>query len=479
MSTITNRETSSQSDQQSVERLAPPIVVPASPRDFREHVSLPVSFRNIPIIVGTFFSIIATSWVFLLMSATGSAASSRARGRTPRTETATPSDPESAAATTSTPESTAASLSSQPMHTNAPQESSSSNDSGATVMALQASSAGSPRSRSQSNEAAEKATAHDTPPPTSPDAVGAKSPIQTVGSATARDATAPRLNFRPRSPNAPSQPAVNEADGENVLPVAAKSAADSVATTAPAPTSRSPNGPDVASTGPAREAKAAAKLEERNPARAARRRAKNPEPGSPVPVVIPASPIATIPAEEGVEPEAGLAPMIHHLGAMTKELTNAQRTIGRLVAERDALRKQVVELDGVPFELPEDNTIRIAKEARVEARAIKQADRINVLETPPDVDPAIRAADAGRRRRRIAAAIVLVLVASFYWADMQGWNLGDFLSKGGLSSIAYVGPFFNVFLAGWLLFRVVRVGGKGARWLFPEPEEPGRRQRRR
>ena len=171
--------------------------------------------------------------------------------------------------------------------------------------------------------------------------------------------------------------------------------------------------------------------------------------------------------------------MIHHLRAMTKELTNAQRTIGRLVAERDALRKQVVELDGVPFELPEDNAIRIAKEARVEARAIKQADRINVLETPPDVDPAIRAADAGRRRRRIAAAIVLVLLASFYWADMQGWNLGDFLSKGGLSSIAYIGPFFNVFLVGWLLFRVARVGGKGARWLFPEPEDPGRRRRRR
>ncbi len=292
-----------------------------------------------------------------------------------------------------------------------------------------------------------------TSPVSSPEATVTVLPRLTHGSSNARAATV--------APNGAtlSMPETGSELGNEAAPAAASPAA---------PESATPVAGD-GETGPKRPSRTenvAAKSEERSAARSAKRRAKS-------------TATPTLPVETNEEQQLALAPMVQHLGSMTKELTESQRTVGRLIAERDALRKQVSEMNGVPFELPEENEIRIAKVARVEARAIKQAERSAEADDTPEGDPTARAAAAGRRRRLIALAVVVVLASGFYWADMQGWNLGDFLSKGGLSNIDYVGPLFNVLIAGWLIYRIARVGGKGARWLFPEPEEPGRRRRRR
>lgn len=186
--------------------------------------------------------------------------------------------------------------------------------------------------------------------------------------------------------------------------------------------------------------------------------------------------------EEGEEGDAfaGLSPMVRHLSAMTKELSEAQRTVGRLTAERDLLRRQLADRQGVPISLVdgENGNIRPAKEARIEAKAAKQTERANGLEPMPSPEDLVsRAQLAGRRRRLIALGVVASLVAAILIGRAMDVAVGEYLTKQGLDGIPYFGLVFQVLITCFMVYRVVRVSGKAKGWLFPTPEEPKKRRR--
>jgi hypothetical protein len=185
------------------------------------------------------------------------------------------------------------------------------------------------------------------------------------------------------------------------------------------------------------------------------------------------------------EPEGALGPMFRHLNAVTLQLAEAHRVVGRMMAERDAYQRQLAELQGLPVPVPEDDPFRPkrearadVKEARAEAKAAKQAERATGTELAV-IDPELltRAEEVGRRRRLIALGLLAVIGI----AAAIGWQMNidfpDSLSREDLGRIAFLGPVFQIFIAGWFIYRIARIGGKGARWLFPEPEKQRKRRR--
>lgn len=201
---------------------------------------------------------------------------------------------------------------------------------------------------------------------------------------------------------------------------------------------------------------------------------------------------ATVDEEAGDHRTTLMMPLVRHMAMMTKELNEAHRALGQLGAERDALRRQVAELkgltnstvpalaDGSPHPLPNKEAVREAnKEARLEAKAAKQTERLAIVPVE-ELDPELgqRAAEVGRRRRLIALGIVstLVLIYVVLWMTDNEPPLAA-MGKDGLQSIAVIGPLMSLMMAGFLLYRIVRVGGKARGWLFPEPEKPRKRRR--
>ena len=189
-------------------------------------------------------------------------------------------------------------------------------------------------------------------------------------------------------------------------------------------------------------------------------------------------------AESDEDRYAGLGPLVRHLGLMTRELSEAQRTVGCLTAERDALLRQIGQRPSVPIAAGEDDLAppidqpRPNKEARIEAKAAKQAERAAIVPMEA-IDPELanRAEQVGRRRRLIALAVLAVLVAAFVIARQMNYDLSTALSRGGLAHLAYIGPFLQIFLAGWLIYRIAKISGKGAKWLFPSEEQQRKRRK--
>lgn len=192
-------------------------------------------------------------------------------------------------------------------------------------------------------------------------------------------------------------------------------------------------------------------------------------------------------AGEEEDAVARLTPMIRHLAALTKDLSEAQRTVGTLTAERDLLRRQLTERPAavLPVEDGETAAARPGKEARIEAKleakAAKQAERvIGIVDTEPVPTPedlVTRAQEAGRRRRLIALGLIGALAAVFLIGRAMEVDVGQYISKDGVTGIPYFGLVFQLLIVGFMMFRIVRVGGKARDWLFPAPEEPKRRRR--
>lgn len=217
-------------------------------------------------------------------------------------------------------------------------------------------------------------------------------------------------------------------------------------------------------------------------------------------------------------------PLVRHMAFLTKELAEAQRTAGRVSAERDSLRQELAQFRAHPSmttlpvagvlaegsdvsdaadqsskdeRIEARNGVRAAKqaerlaaispdvriEARLEARAAKQAERLAAV-SPASVDPELaqqlaeRAAELGKRRRMILVAVMAGIATTIVGFEMIGMSIPwGVMSKDGLRGLEGIGPFITLIMMSFLIFRVVRVGGKGARWLFPQPEEPRRRRR--
>lgn len=173
-------------------------------------------------------------------------------------------------------------------------------------------------------------------------------------------------------------------------------------------------------------------------------------------------------------------PLNQHLSLMTQQLTAAHRVIGRVSAERDALRQQVADLQGIPVEeviiASVTNLADSEKDRRTSTTAEPEAT------TPPSLMAKLNyfggedVAQMRRRRQTFVLTLLGVIVIGGIVARMIGWSMPEDISRDSLAALPVLGNFMYVFLAGWMLFRVVKVSSRGVRWIFPSED---RRRRRR
>jgi hypothetical protein len=164
---------------------------------------------------------------------------------------------------------------------------------------------------------------------------------------------------------------------------------------------------------------------------------------------------------------------------MIQQLSTAHRVIGRVAAERDALRQQLADLQGIPVEEIVVTTIGTSTEQPAKSSpSTSDSDsnpsklaRLNYF-GGEDLDVAVM-----RKRRQTFVLILILTIAVLAVAAKQlGWSPPENISREGLAALPVIGNVMVVFLAGWMLFRVVRVSSKGVRWMFPSDD---RRRRRR
>jgi hypothetical protein len=179
--------------------------------------------------------------------------------------------------------------------------------------------------------------------------------------------------------------------------------------------------------------------------------------------------------------EAGDSPVLgalnRHLNMMTQQLGTAHRVIGRVAAERDALRQQLADLQGIPVEEIVVSSIGVSKENEDRPEKTREP-----AEPPPPSAMArlnyFRHEDIQvmRRRRQIAALCLLGVVLGLWLLGRMGfWHMPANVSKDSLSGLPLIGELMSYFLAGWVFYRIVRVGGKGVKWVFPTDQKRRRR----
>jgi hypothetical protein len=190
---------------------------------------------------------------------------------------------------------------------------------------------------------------------------------------------------------------------------------------------------------------------------------------------------AAVAALEAADDNPALGALNRHLNMLTQQLSTAHRVIGRVAAERDALRQQLADLQGIPVEEIVVSTIGTSTEQPTKSSSSSSSSST----TAPATKSALArlnyfggddVALMRRRRQRFAIALVLIVVVGWVAARMMGLSMPDKLSRDSLAALPYVGNLMAVFLAGWMFFRVIRVSSKGVRWLFPS-DDPRRRRR--
>lgn len=188
--------------------------------------------------------------------------------------------------------------------------------------------------------------------------------------------------------------------------------------------------------------------------------------------------------EEGDDKSTPMMPLVRHLNTVTKELALAYRTIGQVTTERDMLKRQIYEIQGLPTPEEEETATTRANSnrgTRQEARAEVKLARAEARGAEPSLSPE-EVAEKLRKlvwRRRAIALGGLALLAAIYVAlpsmlDNFTW---ENFSRDSFANIAYVGSIFQIFLIGFVIYRIARVGGKAGRWLFPGDELPRKRRR--
>jgi hypothetical protein len=178
---------------------------------------------------------------------------------------------------------------------------------------------------------------------------------------------------------------------------------------------------------------------------------------------------------------AAVAPLVRHVNTVTTHLNEAQVTIGRLTAERDALRQRLIDETGALAEqIDRQMAVEVVDGERRQNRLVRQEGREQARvegdateDEPGKVslffqrlgliipdDATEEEFKQSARRRQIFAVVILALLGLGMWLFQQGSGSGTF-SRETLALIPYVGTIVQVFLAAWVLYRIVRVGGKG------------------
>jgi hypothetical protein len=178
----------------------------------------------------------------------------------------------------------------------------------------------------------------------------------------------------------------------------------------------------------------------------------------------------------GAATDPALGALNRHLNMMMQQLGTAHRVIGRIAAERDALRQQLANVQGIPVDEILVTSIGVssdqpssAQKHHVEPKHDAGVSRFNVF-VADDIS-------VMRKRRQMLVLLVLLLVVILWWSARMGyWVMPDNLSRDSITRVPFIGDFMSYFLAGWLFFRFVRVSSKGIKWVFPS-DDPRRRRR--
>ena len=177
----------------------------------------------------------------------------------------------------------------------------------------------------------------------------------------------------------------------------------------------------------------------------------------------------------GSDDNPALGALNRHLNMMMQQLGTAHRVIGRIAAERDALRQPLADLQGIPVEEIVVTTIGASTEQTSSAARPTEPQpktglsRLNYF---GGEDIAVM-----RKRRQMFVLGLLLLIVILWLASRMGfWQMPSNLSRDSLTGLPYIGEFMTYFLAGWLLFRFVKVSSKGVKWVFPS-DDPRRRRR--
>ena len=211
-------------------------------------------------------------------------------------------------------------------------------------------------------------------------------------------------------------------------------------------------------------------------------------------------------AVEAADDHPALGALNRHLNMLVQQLEIAHRVIGRVAAERDAFRQQLADLQGIPLEeitvtssdLPEGHRSRakagqsadlpgspvagiaVAAPGQTERRRSREVDADEL--SPPSglarfnyfsVDDI---AVARKRRQMFVLGLLVVIVGIWLASKMGAWQLPSNISRETLTQVPLIGELMTFFLAGWILFRIVRVGGKGVKWVFPSDDQKRRRR---
>lgn len=183
-------------------------------------------------------------------------------------------------------------------------------------------------------------------------------------------------------------------------------------------------------------------------------------------------------AVKAADDNPALGALNRHLNTMTQQLTTAHRVIGRVAAERDALRQQLADLQGIPVEEIVVSTIGASTDASAQpAKASQPAapsepTRLAKLNYFGGDDYALMK----KRRQMFALTLLVVLIVIWLAARMGRIDFPDNVSRDSLGQIPYIGDLVTIFLAGWIFFRIIKVSSKGVRWVFPSEDQRRRRR---
>jgi hypothetical protein len=180
-------------------------------------------------------------------------------------------------------------------------------------------------------------------------------------------------------------------------------------------------------------------------------------------------------AMENLDSEAALGALNRHLNTMSQQVTAAHRMIGRLAAERDGFRQQIAEMRGVPVEQIVATTVASAGETAAQSNVRPAHQSTHQPHSPSKMQNlnyfGVDDFDVMRKRRQMFVMILAVGGGIFALiARQMGWGMPDNISRDSLALIPGLGNFMAVFLAGWMMYRVIRVASKGVRWVFPSEQ---------
>jgi hypothetical protein len=173
-----------------------------------------------------------------------------------------------------------------------------------------------------------------------------------------------------------------------------------------------------------------------------------------------------------------LGALNRHLNMMTQQLGTAHRVIGRVAAERDALRQQLADLQGIPVEEIVVTSIGASQDERpAKTRELGESGepqpqtgiaRFNYF-AHDDIDV------MRKRRQRFALVLLGVILVIWLLGRMGFFQMPENLGKDSLTHLPLIGNLMSLFLAGWVFYRVVKIGGKGVKWVFPSDQKRRRR----